>query len=222
MATLLDAELMTYEENRESLLGSADGKSLLIKANQILGVYDSEMDAIAQGYRQFGNVPFLVKQDLKIESPQNFVSNLLGCSSPLFTSQIPNLQGVGPVVELQPAVGAAAEAAMRQAAVTPATSIRVTAMIDTGATGSVIQQGLPAQLNLQPIGVTYITTPSSTNVPCHEYLVRLIFPNNVLAETLILEAPLQGQHIQCLIGRDVLAHGVVVYIGYGNLLSLCF
>jgi hypothetical protein len=35
------------------------------------------MDAIAAGYQQFGNVPFLVKQIVKIETPQNFVSNLL-------------------------------------------------------------------------------------------------------------------------------------------------
>ena len=95
-------------------------------------------------------------------------------------------------------------------------------MIDTGATVSVVQEGLPAQLGLEPVGITYGNTPSSTNVACHEYLVGLIFPNNVLAEATILEAPLEGQHIQCLIGRDVLAHGVLVYIGYGNLFSLSF
>ncbi len=95
-------------------------------------------------------------------------------------------------------------------------------MIDTGATSSVIQVGLAAQLGLNPVGVTYINTPSSTNVACHEYLVRLVFPNNVLVEATVLEAPLQGQHIQCLIGRDILAHGVLVYIGYGNLFSLSF
>jgi hypothetical protein len=78
MATLLDAELRTYEKNREALLGSADGKFALIKADQVVGVYDSKMDAITQGYRQLGNVPFLVKQILKIETPQNLVSNLLG------------------------------------------------------------------------------------------------------------------------------------------------
>lgn len=72
------------------------------------------------------------------------------------------------------------------------------------------------------MGITYINTPSSTNVACQEYLVRLIFPNNVLVETSIIEAPLQGQHIQCLVGRDVLAHGVFVYIGYTNLFSLSF
>lgn len=95
-------------------------------------------------------------------------------------------------------------------------------MIDTGATGSVIQQGLAGQLRLNAVGVTYINTPSSTNVPCYEYLVRLLFPNNVVAETTAIEAPLLGQHIQCLIGRDVLAHGVLIYIGYGNLFSLSF
>ncbi|MGH7208795.1 MAG: aspartyl protease family protein [Nitrospiraceae bacterium] len=95
-------------------------------------------------------------------------------------------------------------------------------MIDTGATGSVMRQGLAAQLGLNPVGVAYINTPSSTNVACYEYLVRLVFPNNVLFETTVLEAPLLGQHIQCLIGRDVLAHAVLVYIGYGNLFSLSF
>lgn len=95
-------------------------------------------------------------------------------------------------------------------------------MIDTGATGSVIQRGLAARLGLNPIGVSYINTPSSMNVACHEYLVRLVLPNNVLFETTVIEAPLQGQHIQCLIGRDVLAHGVFVYLGYVNLFSLSF
>ena len=95
-------------------------------------------------------------------------------------------------------------------------------MIDTGATASVLRAGLASQLGLNPVGITYINTPSSTNVPCYEYAVRLAFPNNVVVETTVLEAPMQGQHIQCLIGRDVLAHSVLVYIGYGNLFSLSF
>ncbi|MFZ1061425.1 MAG: aspartyl protease family protein [Candidatus Rokuibacteriota bacterium] len=95
-------------------------------------------------------------------------------------------------------------------------------MIDTGATSSVMRQGFAAQLGLHPVGVAYINTHSSTNVACYEYLVRLVFPNNVVAEATVLEAPLLGQHIQCLIGRYVLAHGVLVYIGYGNLFTLSF
>ncbi len=78
MAQVLDTELKTYEKNRDHLLGTAEGKFVLIRNDQVVGVYDSKMDAIAQGYQQFGNVPFLVKQIVKVEVPQNFISNLLG------------------------------------------------------------------------------------------------------------------------------------------------
>ena len=141
---------------------------------------------------------------------------------PSFTSQVPNLQGVGPIVDLRIAVGTAVEAALRKAGNPIPVPVSAVAMIDTGATGSVMRVGLAAQLGLNPVGVTYINTPSSTNVACYEYLVRLVLPNNVVFETTVLEAPLQGQHIQCLIGRDVLSHAVLVYIGYGNLFSLSF
>ena len=95
-------------------------------------------------------------------------------------------------------------------------------MIDTGASATVVQQGLAAQLGLQPIGIAYINTPSSTNVRCYQYVVRFLFPANVIVESTVIEAPLQGQTIQCLIGRNVLAHGVLLYIGYVNTFSLSF
>lgn len=141
---------------------------------------------------------------------------------PSFTSQIPNLQAVGPVVELRVAVGSAVEAALKRTQSPVPAPVTVVAMIDTGATKSVIRQGLASQLGLQPIGVVAISTPSSANFPCNEYSVRFLFPNNVGAEGTAIEAPLHGQHIQCLIGRDILAHAVLLYIGYTNLFSLSF
>jgi len=72
----LDTELKTYEQNRDNLLGTAEGKFALIYNTQVIGTYDSKMDAISAGYQQFGNVPFLVKQILKVEAPLNFISNL--------------------------------------------------------------------------------------------------------------------------------------------------
>ncbi len=78
MPTLLDSELSTYEKHKSELVASSEGKFVLIHADQVMGVFDSKMDAIAQGYKLFGNSPFLVKQILKIETPQNFVSNHLG------------------------------------------------------------------------------------------------------------------------------------------------
>lgn len=77
MAQALDTELKTFDQHRERLLGTAKGKFVLIRGDQVIGVYDSKMDAIAQGYQQFGNVPFLVKQIVEVEAPENFVSNLL-------------------------------------------------------------------------------------------------------------------------------------------------
>lgn len=95
-------------------------------------------------------------------------------------------------------------------------------MIDTDATGSVIHPEIASSLGLHPIGVVSISTPSSENIPCYQYAVRLLFPYNVIVEALAIEAPLKGQQIQCLIGRDVLAHGVFVYTGYINQFTLSF
>ena len=78
MPPILDAELKTYEENRDQLLGTAEGKFVLIQNNQVVGLYDSKMDAIAMGYQQFGNVPFLVKHVVNVETPHHFTSNRLG------------------------------------------------------------------------------------------------------------------------------------------------
>lgn len=78
MTEMLSKELKTYEANLESLLGAQEGKFVLIYGDRVLGAFDSQMDAITWGYRQLGNVPFLVKQVVKVEVPLSFVSNLLG------------------------------------------------------------------------------------------------------------------------------------------------
>jgi hypothetical protein len=77
MTQILGTEIQTYEQQRENLLGTSEGKFVLIYGIHVVGIFDSKMDAIAAGYQQFGNVPFLVKQIEKIETRQNFVSNLL-------------------------------------------------------------------------------------------------------------------------------------------------
>jgi hypothetical protein len=141
---------------------------------------------------------------------------------PSFTIALQDLQQVGPITELGLAVPQALEDELRRRSEPVPTPTRLLAMIDTGASASVIQQGLATQLGLQPIGTTLINTPSSTGVSCYEYAVRLAFPNNVVVEGTVIEAALQGQHIQALIGRDVLAHGVLVYIGYTGQFTLSF
>ena len=119
-------------------------------------------------------------------------------------------------------VSAALESQMRAASEVVPAPVQLQAMIDTGATSTVIQQGIASKLGLKPVGVAHITTPSSTGVPCFEYAVRYLLPNNVVVNGVVIEAPLEGQQIQALIGRDVLAHGVLVYIGYMGSYTLSF
>ncbi|MGQ9695189.1 MAG: hypothetical protein ACUVWV_10640 [Thermodesulfobacteriota bacterium] len=78
MTAVLSKELKTYEASLESLLGSHEGKFVLIHDEKILGTFDSQMDAVTWGYRELGNVPFLVKQVVKVDVPLSFVSNLPG------------------------------------------------------------------------------------------------------------------------------------------------
>jgi hypothetical protein len=77
MAALLEQELATYQAQKNDLLGKARGKFVLIKNDQVVGIFDTQMDAIHQGYERFGHVPFLVKEILEFEVIHNFTSFLL-------------------------------------------------------------------------------------------------------------------------------------------------
>lgn len=76
MLEMLKKELQTYEANKSELIGKSKGKFALIKDDKVMGVFDTKIDAIRQGYERFGNVPFFVKQIVEIDIPQNFTSNL--------------------------------------------------------------------------------------------------------------------------------------------------
>ena len=74
---MLDQELETYGRHRERLLRDSEGKYVLIYRDDVITVFESKNDAIAEGYRRLGNVPFLVKEIVQVEIPARFVSNLL-------------------------------------------------------------------------------------------------------------------------------------------------
>ena len=141
---------------------------------------------------------------------------------PVFASQISNLQAIGPILDVQIGPNPMALAAMQQAGSPLPVPITISAMIDTGASNSVVQSGLPRQLGLFPVGSQLINTPSSENVPCMQYILRMMFfPTGGLLmpvhfDSLFTEAPLRGQNIQCLLGRDFLAHAVLTYLGPTN------
>jgi hypothetical protein len=73
----LSREQEVYEAHREQLLGEALGKFVLIRGDEIIATYDTERDAINEGYRRFGNVPFLVRRVAAVDEPANFLSPII-------------------------------------------------------------------------------------------------------------------------------------------------
>jgi hypothetical protein len=139
---------------------------------------------------------------------------------PSFTHTLQSLKQQGPLVEV---LFLPSDAFLKHNSVDPIPTVSLMGMVDTGASTTVIQRGFAERLGLSPIGVTHITTPSSMHVPCMQYDMAVSFPNSIkIGSIVVTEAPLQGQHIQCLIGHDILAHGVLIYIGYTNTYTLSF
>lgn len=99
--------------------------------------------------------------------------------------------------------------------------IKVSALIDTGASASCIREDIAKSLGLNPVGVQQISTPSTT-ATCAEYFVALQLPSmGVIWEGKFIATPLPGQNIACLIGRDLLSHGVLVYNGQDGSFTFC-
>jgi len=78
---------------------------------------------------------------------------------PSFTTQLPNLQALGPVVDIRIWVGTAVENALKKAGSPIPQPVPAKGMIDTGATSSVIQPAIAKSLGLQPVGIVNISTP---------------------------------------------------------------
>ena len=65
----LDCELATYQRELPRLLAE-QGRFVLIKGDQVAGVFDIEDDALEAGYDWFGlDTPFFVKQIVANEKP---------------------------------------------------------------------------------------------------------------------------------------------------------
>jgi predicted aspartyl protease len=141
---------------------------------------------------------------------------------PSITASISDLTAIGPVIDLQIAVPIQVEGLLARDQQPLPTPVPASLLVDTGASNTVIQSGIAQRLGLQPVGTVRVNTPSSANVECPQYSVRLLLPKGLVATVTAIEAPLQGQNIHGLIGRDLLQHGVLVYLGTENQFTLSF
>ncbi len=132
-----------------------------------------------------------------------------------------NLQKDGPLIEVLFLISAELEEKYREDKKEIPEPVKVKALIDTGASMCVIQENIPKKLGLEPVGAIKISTPSSKDYECYQYFMRMTIPSHSLTyQGVFIASPLQGQEINCLIGRDLLSHGILIYIGNSNLFTL--
>lgn len=61
-ADLFSAEKALFESKRSSLAKTHLGKFVLIHDKEVVGVFDSEQNALNEGYEKFGPVPLYIRQ----------------------------------------------------------------------------------------------------------------------------------------------------------------
>jgi hypothetical protein len=87
----------------------------------------------------------------------------------------------------------------------------------------VLKDNLVAILGLNPIRAVRVNTPSHSGIKAFIYPALISISQGEVNKLVHLVAlPLEGQNIQCLIGRDILRNGVFIYDGPQNTITLTF
>ena len=126
--------------------------------------------------------------------------------------------GGQPLIDAHIGVSGPRAAAMTSAGLPVPPLVKVTLLIDTGASGVCIDQVALSSLGLVPTGAASMLTPSTGTTPhsCNLYDVSLLIPAAsgapfYLPAIPIMESNFQSQGIDGLLGRDVLAQCVLFY-----------
>lgn len=104
-------------------------------------------------------------------------------------------------------------------------SVTGTALVDTGASMTTIDESALKTLGVAPVNMTTVATPSGTAFQLL-YPAELSFPGTVLPKSVfaeVLGSPhLMTQGLIALIGRDVISEGLLVYNGISGSFTLAF
>ena len=77
MAAMLDREFKTFQENLPSLVEAHKGKFVLIKDDEIIEIFDNDLDAVKQGNELFKDSHFLVNEITDEEFRIRFMPSLV-------------------------------------------------------------------------------------------------------------------------------------------------
>lgn len=77
MPVVLEREYKVFKEHQSELLAKGEGKFALIKGDTIIDVFVSYEDALKEGLKRFGDVPFLIQEIQREEDVQFFYADPL-------------------------------------------------------------------------------------------------------------------------------------------------
>jgi len=95
------------------------------------------------------------------------------------------------------------------------------ALIDTGASVSVVDLSVLSTLQISPISVVTVLTPTGS-ARQNLYPARFILPAVVIDVTGVIGANLRPQNIVALIGRDILSRFLLIYHGPAGRITLTY
>lgn len=128
------------------------------------------------------------------------------------------------------ASGPRAVAMMNAGQPVPNPVIGMRGLIDTGASGTLVDTGLLQRLGLMPTGSIHAHTPSTGVKPVrlNQYDVSfgIAMDRNIVHVCQwtmpVIESDLSSQGLDALIGRDILARALMIYDGMQGRVTLAF
>ena len=205
---MLEDEFKYFLEHKEEFADKYNGKFIVIKDQEIIGVYDSELEAIEKTSKKEKIGTFLVQKCEHGDSSitQTFhsrVSFSQGQSSlanriDAFTT---SYNGLSNVLSSKATIGLAFDPSISP----PPSQTEFDAIWDTGATASVISQNVVQKCGLIPTGMIQVHTANGMCL-CNTYLVSIGLPNKVgISSVRVTEAKLGKEDVW--IGMDIIAMG---------------
>lgn len=120
----------------------------------------------------------------------------------------------GPIIAVEIGVHPALAAVLTQQGQPVPATVNGTALIDTGATVTAIHAPILQQLAIQPVGTMKVgTAGGQQDQSRYPAAIRFAQINVQGSLAFVLGADLTGMGFIALIGRDILAQGILVYNG---------
>lgn len=98
--------------------------------------------------------------------------------------------------------------------------LTVSALVDTGASHSMVDSSIPQSLGINTVGEATLTSATHRDVPTQMFDLTFVIMADFVKEVRCLESDFTGRPFNAIIGRDILASCVLIYTGWTNTFTL--